>query len=58
MVVMKRNKAYGLYFHQYNTMIGLVGMSSSNNQISDTTDQLWHMQLGYMNERGMEILSQ
>lgn len=58
MVVMKRNKVYDLYFHQYNTMTGLVGMSSSDNQNSNTTDQLWHIQLGYMNERGMEILSQ
>ena len=52
-VVMQRTRQGNLYILQGATMIG---NSSSVSQSEASNNPLWHMRLGHMSERGMEIL--
>ena len=45
-----------LYFLQGSTVIGSAHVASSEFHQKDMT-KLWHMRLGHMGERGMQILS-
>ncbi|GAV68076.1 gag_pre-integrs domain-containing protein [Cephalotus follicularis] len=56
LVLMKGKKVDGLYQLLGRTVIGLVVTSSSELKDTDAT-RLWHMRLGKMSERGMQMLS-
>ncbi|KAK3038286.1 hypothetical protein RJ639_029874 [Escallonia herrerae] len=56
LVVMKGLKQNSLYLLQGSTVIGAAAVASSSDIDSDTT-KLWHMRLGHMSERGMDVLS-
>ncbi|KAK3010914.1 hypothetical protein RJ639_011020 [Escallonia herrerae] len=56
LVVMKGLKQNGLYLLQGSTVTGAAEIASSSDIDSDTT-KLWHMRLGHMSERGMDMLS-
>ncbi|KAK2976143.1 hypothetical protein RJ640_012353 [Escallonia rubra] len=56
LVVMKGLKQNSLYLLQSSTVIGAAAAASSSDIDSDTT-KLWHMRLGHMSERGMDVLS-
>ena len=55
LVVMKGLKQTDLYFLQCSTVTSDAAMSSSNSDLE--TNKLWHMQLGNMNERGIDELT-
>ena len=55
-VILKGVMRGTLYFLQGSTVTGLVGVASSEIPEEDMT-KLWHMKLGHMGERGMQILS-
>ncbi|KAK3040718.1 hypothetical protein RJ639_028008 [Escallonia herrerae] len=56
LVVMKGLKQNSLYLLQGSTVTGAAATASSSDIDSDTT-KLWHMHLGHMSERGMDVLS-
>ncbi|KAK3018680.1 hypothetical protein RJ639_003111 [Escallonia herrerae] len=56
LVVMKGLKQNGLYLLHGSTVTGTTATTSSSDIDSDTT-KLWHMHLGHMSERGMDVLS-
>ncbi|KAK2966163.1 hypothetical protein RJ640_026814 [Escallonia rubra] len=56
LVVMKGLKQNSLYLLQGSTVIGAAASASSSDIDSDTT-KLWHIHLGHMSERGMDVLS-
>ncbi|KAK2976251.1 hypothetical protein RJ640_021962 [Escallonia rubra] len=56
LVVMKGLKQNSLYLLQGSTVTGAAAAASSSDIDSDTT-KLWHMRLGNMSERGMDMLS-
>ncbi|KAK2966723.1 hypothetical protein RJ640_000624 [Escallonia rubra] len=56
LVVMKGLKQNSLYLLQGSTVAGAAVATSSSDIDSDTT-KLWHMRLGHMSERGMDVLS-
>ncbi|KAK3007741.1 hypothetical protein RJ639_014050 [Escallonia herrerae] len=56
LIVMKGLKQNSLYLLQGSTVTGAATIALSSNIDSDTT-KLWHMHLGHMNERGMDVLS-
>ncbi|KAK3001855.1 hypothetical protein RJ639_020260 [Escallonia herrerae] len=56
LVVMKGLKQNSLYLLHGSTIIGTAAAASSSDIDSDTT-KLWHMRLGHMSERGMDVLS-
>ncbi|KAK2981803.1 hypothetical protein RJ640_010320 [Escallonia rubra] len=56
LVMMKRLKQNSLYLLQGSTFTRAAAAASSSNIDSDTT-KLWHMRLGHMSERGMDVLS-
>ncbi|KAL6187297.1 hypothetical protein ACLB2K_038697 [Fragaria x ananassa] len=56
-VVLKGVKRGTLYFLQGSTLSGSAAVASSEVHKDDMT-KLWHMRLGHMSERGMQILSQ
>ncbi|KAK3011603.1 hypothetical protein RJ639_011010 [Escallonia herrerae] len=55
LVVMKGLKQNSLYLLQRSTVTGVVAASSFD--IDSDTTKLWHMRLGHMSERGMDVLS-
>ncbi|KAK2994968.1 hypothetical protein RJ640_017429 [Escallonia rubra] len=55
LVVMKGLKQNSLYLLQGSTVTTAVATSSSD--IDSDTIKLWHMRLGHMSERGMDVLS-
>ncbi|KAK3043650.1 hypothetical protein RJ639_000066 [Escallonia herrerae] len=57
LVMMKGLKQNSLYLLQGNTVSGAAATDSSSDIDSDTT-KLWHMRLGHMSERGMDVLSE
>ncbi|GAV63313.1 gag_pre-integrs domain-containing protein, partial [Cephalotus follicularis] len=57
LVVMKGKKFYGLYLLQGNTVLGTAAVASSSVDKDADTTRLWHMHLGHMSERGLQILS-
>ncbi|KAK2992057.1 hypothetical protein RJ640_016987 [Escallonia rubra] len=56
LVVIKGLKQNSLYLLQGSTVTRAAATTSSSDIDSDTT-KLWHMRLGHMNERGMDVLS-
>ncbi|KAK3022873.1 hypothetical protein RJ639_045963 [Escallonia herrerae] len=56
LVVMKGLKQNSLYLLQRSTVTGAATTASSSDIDSDTT-KLWHMHLGHMSERGMDVQS-
>ncbi|KAK3009893.1 hypothetical protein RJ639_012982 [Escallonia herrerae] len=56
LVVKKGLKQKSLYLLQGSTVIGATSTASSSDIDSDTT-KLWHMHLGHMSEKGMDVLS-
>ncbi|KAK2972776.1 hypothetical protein RJ640_027871 [Escallonia rubra] len=56
LVVMKGLKQNSLYLLQGSTVTGTAATTLSFDIDSDTT-KLWHMRLGHMSERGMDVLS-
>ncbi|KAK2976634.1 hypothetical protein RJ640_024168 [Escallonia rubra] len=56
LVVMKGLKQNSLYLLQGSTVTGTAAATSSSDIDSDTT-KLWHIRLGHMSERGMDVLS-
>ncbi|KAK2967390.1 hypothetical protein RJ640_023981 [Escallonia rubra] len=57
LVVMKGFKQDSLYLLQGTTVTRAAATASSSDIDSDTT-KLWHMHLGHMSERGMDVLSE
>ncbi|GAV58366.1 LOW QUALITY PROTEIN: gag_pre-integrs domain-containing protein, partial [Cephalotus follicularis] len=55
LVIMKGKKIDGLYQLQGNTLLGTAAVASSDKDAN--TSRLWHMRLGHMSERGLQILS-
>ncbi|KAK3043400.1 hypothetical protein RJ639_001979 [Escallonia herrerae] len=56
LVVMKGLKQNSLYLLQGSTVTGAAATTSSSDINYDTT-KLWHIRLGHMSERGMDVLS-
>ncbi|KAK2970349.1 hypothetical protein RJ640_003619 [Escallonia rubra] len=56
LIVMKGLKKNSLYLLQGSIVTGAAATASSSDIDSDTT-KLWHMRLGHMSERGMDVLS-
>ncbi|KAK3017138.1 hypothetical protein RJ639_006140 [Escallonia herrerae] len=56
LIVMKGLKQNSLYLLQGSTVTGVAAIASSSDIDSNTT-KLWHMRLGHMSERGMDVLS-
>ncbi|KAK3002024.1 hypothetical protein RJ639_021170 [Escallonia herrerae] len=56
LVVMKGLKQNSLYLLQGSTITGAAAIASSSDIDSNTT-KVWHMHLGHMSERGMDVLS-
>jgi len=56
LIVMKGKKVNTLYILQGSAMISVAAVSMSEGPDLHTT-RLWHMQLGYMSERGLHVLS-
>lgn len=55
-VILKGVKRGTLYFLQGSTLSGFAAVASSEVHKDDMT-KLWHMRLGHMSERGMQVLS-
>ncbi|GAV71062.1 gag_pre-integrs domain-containing protein [Cephalotus follicularis] len=54
---MKGRKIDGLYQLQRNTVLGTAAVASSSGDKDADTTRLWHMRLGHISERGLQILS-
>ncbi|KAK2970126.1 hypothetical protein RJ640_001603 [Escallonia rubra] len=58
LVVMKWLKQNSLYLLQGSTVTGAAAAATvSSSDIDSDTTKLWHMRLGHMSERGMDVLS-
>ncbi|KAK2998859.1 hypothetical protein RJ639_022999 [Escallonia herrerae] len=57
LVVMKGLKQNSLYLLQGSTVTGAAAEAASSSDIDSDTTKLWHMHLGHMSERGMDVLS-
>ncbi|GAV85826.1 gag_pre-integrs domain-containing protein/UBN2_2 domain-containing protein, partial [Cephalotus follicularis] len=57
LVIMKGKKIDRLYQLQGNTVLGTATVASSSGDKDADTTRLWHMRLGHMSERGLQILS-
>ncbi|GAV83405.1 gag_pre-integrs domain-containing protein [Cephalotus follicularis] len=57
LVIMKGKKIDGLYQLQGNTVLGTATVASSSGDKDADTTRLWHMHLGHMSERGLQIMS-
>ncbi|GAV72885.1 gag_pre-integrs domain-containing protein [Cephalotus follicularis] len=54
---MKGKKIDGLYQLQGNIVLGTAAVASSLGDKDADTTRLWHMRLGHISERGLQILS-
>ncbi|KAK3012115.1 hypothetical protein RJ639_010588 [Escallonia herrerae] len=57
LVVMKGLKQNSLYLLQGSTVTRAVAAAASSSDIDSDTTELWHMRLGHMSERGVDVLS-
>ncbi|GAV69795.1 gag_pre-integrs domain-containing protein [Cephalotus follicularis] len=57
LVIMKGKKIDGLYQLQGNTVLGTVAVASSLGDKDADTTRLWHIRLGHMSERELQIMS-
>ncbi|KAK3038019.1 hypothetical protein RJ639_029970 [Escallonia herrerae] len=57
LVVLKRLTQNSLYLLQGSTVTGAAATIASSSDIDNDTTKLWHMRLGHMSERGMDVLS-
>ncbi|KAK2973991.1 hypothetical protein RJ640_022714 [Escallonia rubra] len=56
LVVMKELKQNSLYFLQGSTITIAVAAAASSSNIDSDATKLWHMRLGHMSERGIDVL--
>ncbi|KAK2973990.1 hypothetical protein RJ640_022713 [Escallonia rubra] len=56
LVVMKELKQNSLYFLQGSTITIAVAAAASSSNIDYDATKLWHMRLGHMSERGIDVL--
>ncbi|GAV69956.1 gag_pre-integrs domain-containing protein [Cephalotus follicularis] len=57
LVIMKGKKIDGLYQLQGNAVLGTATVASSSRDKDADTTRFWHIRLGHMSERGLQILS-
>ena len=57
LVVMKAYRVGSLYILQGSTVTGLTAVSSSSSLSDSDIAKLWHMRLGHMSEKSLDILS-
>ncbi|KAK2985903.1 hypothetical protein RJ640_008119 [Escallonia rubra] len=57
LIVMKGLKQNSLYLLQGSTVTGAAVAATSSSDIDSDITKLWHIRLGHMSERGMDVLS-